>query len=160
MKQNGFLNLQYLNRSIKYTAFNVIVQFNTQNRTFKTLGNVYPTKLKAWSWECLSGEPGGLAVGAGEALALVTHTCCVPSQSERSPIFLSALLPAPFWRVPRLGDWPRPLHRLPGRMHRPRVFPTYRLVGPPAFVAFPNILLAKGLFLAKRNFSHNINSTP
>lgn len=31
MKQNGFLNLQYLNRSIKYTAFNVIVQYSKQN---------------------------------------------------------------------------------------------------------------------------------
>lgn len=33
MKQNGFLNSQYLNKSIKYTAFNVIVsiQYSKQN---------------------------------------------------------------------------------------------------------------------------------
>lgn len=147
-----------------YSIYTSLFQYNSQKRTFKTLGNVNCTKLKAWFEEvtvCLSRRAWRTPpVGAGDTPASVTHTRLCLTSSGRSPIFLSAALPGPFWWGSSLADSPRPLHCLLGCMHRLRVFPTYWLLNPPALVAFPNVLLAKDLFLAKRNFSQNVSSTP
>lgn len=105
-----------------YSIYTSLFQYNSQNRTFKTLGNVNPTKLKAWFEEvtvCLSRRAWRTPpVGAGDTLASVTHTRLCLTSIRKEPHFpLSCAAQSLLTGVQPRGQPPAP--PLPFGLHAP-----------------------------------------